>query len=371
MQKNSESQKCYTRTSTMLLVGAFPPPVHGMALINKGMYEYLANKTITHKIDIAPPPEAVWLKSTRRFMSVLKGAYLALISSTKWDVLYIGLSGGWGQFYEMVFVALARVLRKDIYLHHHSYAYINKTKLHFWLMSHIAGRSCTHICLSDGMCLKLAARYTKIKVAYALSNVAFISPPKKLRRLEREKLKIGFLSNISFEKGIKIFFETLDLFRSEGIEFEAVIAGPIGNNEVQRFIDDNTKCGGDICYLGPVYGDQKENFLNEIDVLLFPTIYENEAEPLTIYECYSYGVPVISLSRGSIPEIMSDYPAFCISIPSSFPEESKILIKHWVEVSNAMDAASSLVKTTFSNQRHKARENLKIISSDMIRARDQ
>lgn len=369
MRKKSEGQKTHTRASKILLVGAFPPPVHGMALINNRMYECLANKTIAQKIDIAPPSGAAWLKSTRRFMSVLKGAYSAMNSRTTWDVLYIGLSGGWGQFYEMVFVALARVLRKDIYLHHHSYAYINKTKIPFWLISRIAGRSCTHICLSDGMCLKLAARYTKIKMTVTLSNVAFISPPKKLTRPQREKLKIGFLSNISFEKGIKIFIETLDLMRSEGIEFEAFIAGPIVSNKVQKLIDENTQSGGDTSYLGPVYGNQKEKFLNGIDILLFPTIYENEAEPLTIYECYSYGVPVISLSRGSIPEMMREYPALCISMPSNFPEESKVLIKHWVESPKKFDAVSTQVITTFFSQRQKARENLQVISSDMIRVR--
>ena len=371
MRKKSAEKGCYSRTSVVLVVGAFPPPVHGMALINEFMYQHLLNKTITHKIDLAPPLGPFWLKTSQRLVSVFKGVYLALNSISKWDVLYLGLSGGWGQFYELIFVTLARIFRKDIYFHHHSYAYINRTKISFWLISFVAGRASTHICLSDGMCHKLANQYARVNITYTLSNVAFILPQKKVRRLRRVKLKIGFFSNISFEKGIKIFFKTIESLRLEGIEFEAVIAGPVENFEVQKFIEENLKFSSDTRYIGAIYGVQKEKFLSEIDVLLFPTMYENEAEPLTIYECYSLGVPVISLDRGSISEIMSEHPTFCISNPVDFPEVSKLLIKDWIRDFRHLDEAGSVVKKIFLNQRKKAIKNLKLISSIMIRPRDR
>ena len=40
---------------------------------------------------------------------------------------------------------------------------------------------------------------------------------------------------------------------------------------------------GDVMeYRGPVYGEDKRSFFMDIDVFLFPTIYENEAQPLVM-----------------------------------------------------------------------------------------
>ncbi len=44
------------------------------------------------------------------------------------------------------------------------------------------------------------------------------------------------------------------------------------------------EAAGYASYLGPIYGDAKTAFYGNLDVLLFPSNYVNEAEPLVIHE---------------------------------------------------------------------------------------
>src|SRR5690606_11515359 len=47
-------------------------------------------------------------------------------------------------------------------------------------------------------------------------------------------------------------------------------------------------------------------FFEDIDVLVFPTQYRNEAEPLVLHEAMSRKLPVIAYGRGAIPEIVGE-----------------------------------------------------------------
>lgn len=56
-------------------------------------------------------------------------------------------------------------------------------------------------------------------------------------------------------------------------------------------------------------GEQKKKLLEQSDLFVFPTIYENEGLPLTLLEALAFGLPVLSTRWRGIPDIFdSDYP---------------------------------------------------------------
>lgn len=56
----------------------------------------------------------------------------------------------------------------------------------------------------------------------------------------------------------------------------------------------------------------KRRLLEEADLFLFPTRYENEGLPLTILEAMAFGLPVLSTKWRAIPEIFGEnYPFLC------------------------------------------------------------
>jgi len=364
MEGEKKNQRAEKKSANVLLVGALPPPVHGMSMINREMSLRLQEVTCVFEINIAPVGRFFLSRIVFRFLSVIKGAVWSIFSDEKWDVLYIGLSGGWGQIYEIIFVLIARIYRKKIYVHHHSFAYINKKKIYFWLLSYLAGPECTHITLSKGMSYMILSKYPRIKKDYTLSNVAFIDFSPTETKRTHNKINIGFLSNISFEKGIRIFFETLEVLRNEGIAFEAIIAGPIEDRVVQKYVIEKVGQENETSYIGPVYGKGKIELLERIDVLFFPTLYENEAEPLTIYECHSYGVPVISLKRGCISEMMEDQKNLCVSESGHFPLVANRLLSEWMDRPEKLRDMSLRCKEVFHIKKAESEKHLKhIISS--------
>src|SRR4029077_16115808 len=73
----------------------------------------------------------------------------------------------------------------------------------------------------------------------------------------------------------------------------------------------------EVTYLGPVYDEAKTAFYRDLDILLFPTDYANEAEPLVIHEAMRSGVHVIACDRGAISEMLT-HGAGAVCAKSSF-----------------------------------------------------
>ena len=178
-------------------------------------------------------------------------------------------------------------------------------------------RNDTHIVLSKKMGEELANSYglngQGIRV---VSNAAFydavtVDAPRK--RSAAEPLQIGFLSNITFEKGFVEFFAVLKQLKNLGIAYRAAIAGPLAPAAEETF---HNLCGEvtDVEYLGPVYGEAKECFYQRLDIFLFPTKYANEAEPLVVYEALRRGVYVIACDRGAIPEMLRNGAGLAVAI---------------------------------------------------------
>ena len=361
-----ESIDYMMKTSKVLIVGALPPPVHGMAMINKKMSMILNKKTKVYEINVSPQIKFQHINFIFKFFNAVHKSFWSLRSFRKWDVLYVGLSAGLGQIHESFFILIARLFRKRIFLHHHSYAYINQHKTLFKILCMIAGSKCTHLTLSEGMSKKLMSKYYLIKDTRVISNSAFIDSQELNENFFKNNLKVGFLSNISFDKGISLFFKAIEKLIAEEISVNVKIAGPFEDKKVEKFVLNKLKKHRNIEYLGPIYKDDKKSFFNDINVLFFPTQYKNEAEPLTIHECFSYGIPVISLSRGCIPEIMSDFPHLCIADSSKFLIESFKIIQKDFQSADSIQNLSRGVKLSFNSQKANAEKNLENLIQEII-----
>jgi glycosyltransferase involved in cell wall biosynthesis len=78
------------------------------------------------------------------------------------------------------------------------------------------------------------------------------------------------------------------------------------SGEAQPRFDEMLAASSNTQYLGPLYGDAKQRFYEQLDIFLFPTRYANEAEPLVVFEALRSGVHVIACDRGSIPEMLAN-----------------------------------------------------------------
>ena len=117
---------------------------------------------------------------------------------------------------------------------------------------------------------------------------------------------ILFLSNLILSKGIIDYINALDILYRKDIKFEGLIVGAeadFSKKQLNNFLIEK-KLKGIIKYIGSKYGLEKEIILNNADILVFPTYYENETFGIVNIEAMQFSHPVISTRVGAIPEII-------------------------------------------------------------------
>jgi glycosyltransferase involved in cell wall biosynthesis len=299
----------------LAFIAPLPPPVHGFSNICGAMLDLLKARANVSVFNRAPRIRGGAFARLRPLSNLVNYCGWC-VRSTNAD-LYLGLSGGLGQIVDWPYIIIGRAFRRRVFIHHHSFAYINSpTLLSRCLFSSL--REEMHIVLSQRMRSELVRIYglnpSNVRV---VSNAAFYAVGTDDRGPGGPGLPIhlGYLSAVSFEKGIAEFFAVLAELRRAGIPYRADIAGPLAAG-MQAEFDRLLAASSDVSYVGPIYGDAKDEFYRNLDVLLFPTDYANEAEPLVIHEALRSGVHVIACERGSIAEMLAHGAGMVCAKPS-------------------------------------------------------
>jgi glycosyltransferase involved in cell wall biosynthesis len=299
----------------VFMVGAFPPPVHGLSMANEAIAERLGGRARIVKFDtVGARVGSGWAGRLCRLgtgLVVLRFAIMAAVRRP--SSIYIGLSGGLGQLYDGMFALIGNLLHVRVFIHHHSFRYINKPSRVTRLVFHLAGNA-THIVLCPHMAARLKQLYpTSVRETLVLSNTALF--PAALAGHPRVRgghpLTLGFLSNITRDKGVFVFFDVLSALDRRGLQVRAAVAGPVADTIGSEFNAALIRYP-QADYVGRVSGDEKRKFYESIDLLVFPSRYENEAEPLTVIEAIGFGVPVIASDKGCIPSTLRRGGGACV-----------------------------------------------------------
>lgn len=296
-----------------MFLGVFPPPIHGAAIINERLMQALVSRggdvvklNLISRNFTNRQPRLIFLSG--KLLATTKALlfFLYLATQRKRKTLYISTAGGLGKLFELPFIIVARASGSRIWIHHHSFNYLDQPHPFEKFFFLLAGSKSTHVVLCDQMEKRLTTFYhINPHRIHTLSNSAFISNkgiPEPTPKIDINT--IGFLSNISFEKGIREFIDSCRSLERHHIRYKALIAGPFASVKVRDYVHDACKQLHSLSYIGPVYGETKTTFLDNIDIFLFPS--HNEAEPLVIYEANARGVYVLSVGVGCIASMLKN-----------------------------------------------------------------
>jgi glycosyltransferase involved in cell wall biosynthesis len=215
-----------------------------------------------------------------------------------------------------------------------------------------AGASALHVVLSQGMGRRLTARYPVIGKVMALTNAALLldgSADKPDTPVRNMLCVVGFLSNLSAEKGVFEFLDVCTAAQSAGLPLQAKLAGPFQDTETERRVRAQLQELTNVEYVGPQYGEAKTRFYQGIDVLLFPTRYRNEAEPLVVLEAMREGLPVIAYGRGAIAEYVNEICGHVVPVEGDFVDESLRVLRKWREDPALLQEASKAARQVFQD----------------------
>jgi glycosyltransferase involved in cell wall biosynthesis len=351
------------------MIGEFPPPVHGMSLVNDAVRRKLVRAGLDPCV-IRLSPSSLnrnWFIRMSKLYHFIIGfiRFLGFIRTNRKKSLYISLSGGYGKIFEVPFILVARISRIKIYIHHHSFAYINKKSKLANLLFNLAGVQAHHIVLCESMARGIKEKYPDfIHKTLVLSNAAFIQPNADEELRKENLLVVGFLSNISFVKGINEYLDVMQKVAKGNPQVRGSVAGPFQDFSIEQKFKKrvaNIQC---VEYTGPKYGGDKTEFYKSIDVLLFPTQYVNEAEPLTLLEAMSFGVPVIAISRGCIASMIPD-DYLSIDIGEDFVSIATDRIHFWNKNRDQLENAKELAKKCFGCTKKNADSTLQQLIENM------
>ncbi len=310
----------------IIIVGTFPPPVHGMAIINQAIFEHLIlDGWDVEKINTSPQSLSTQIlpRMTRIGKYFSTWSYL-LNNNLKNSQACLALSGGWGQIYDVITVLLCRIKGAKCVLHHHSVAYLDKKRFITALLFRAAGRDAVHIALCEGMRKRLEKQYGCRQVAL-LSNItlSFHDIPAK----ERDKIRtIGYLSNVTKEKGGWDVIRLANKIYEKGWPIKYRVAGPCQDIKLNQALRDAQERGV-LEWVGPVFDDEKRNFLRSLDVFIFPS--QNEAEPLVVWEALLSEIPVIAYDRGCVSAQVGEAGKI-IPAEDDFSEAAVKLLEAWI-----------------------------------------
>lgn len=339
-----------TDSRVFVVAGALPPPVTGKTAVTAIVCDRLRAVGIElGVINIAAVDLGRSLRTRlRRLLRVIGGLHaLSRMRRLRGGCLYLSISGGGGQVYEIAFLILARSFGMLPILHHHSFAYLDSRSRLASVLVRVAGRSAIHVTQSLRMAERLNELYHAERV-HAVSNAVFLVNGKTLSPLLRSELRmVGFISNITVEKGIFEFLELMAAAKTKNLPIKGKIAGPFQSPTLERVVSRHLATLENVEYVGPKYGADKEAFFAEIDTLVFPTSYANETEGIVNHEAMRHGIPVIAYGRGAIPEIVDNSCGLVVAPDAPFVSLSLAQIECWLSFPALFQAASEAAAARF------------------------
>ncbi|KQV83880.1 glycosyltransferase family 4 protein [Rhizobium sp. Root1220] len=349
-------------TRHIVAIGPLPPPLHGYSLATAGMMALLTEDNTTTVQNMSPPVGAGAFRRHATKLLRAIGACARLFRQRKHadKACYVGCEGGLGLVYTLQIVVFARLLAYPVYLHHHSFSYIETPRLLMRLVLVLGGNKLAHIFLCDMMRDRFIDTYDRRIRCKTVSNAAYVQPQSENPPVERTDLVIGMLSNLSREKGLETFVALARHARDEGHPLKAILAGPVRDPSNLAMINVAVAdLGGTLEYRGPLYDDAKSAFYRDIDVFIFPTTYSNEAQPMVLFEAKAAGNSVITHDRGCIRKQLDEsdllIPPNGEFVPTAFDWLSAM------SAGSALRTRKMMIQRAYRVRHEKARESARLL----------
>jgi len=338
------------------LVVPCPPPVTGMTLASKAVADSLGTQAQIYTFS-RPRRMTAWQWSVaRQVMCTSMMLKAALRSRGRANIYWVPSSSTGGLIADTVRALLLRVAFRRGWIHHHVSSYCNKKNILMTIILRILSSKTRHVVLDATMACKLEELYTA-KHFFTLNNASLVHAPlDEAQRIEKS-YTVGFLGNLTREKGVTEALATMTAISELSDDFNFIIAGPLIDSGLSNGL--NSFLSSDPLrreYLGSVNDIEKQAFYKKVDILLFPTKYKSEAQPLTIYEGLGSGCAVLATRVGGISEQLSGLNT-CFESKDYLSKAVK-LVSEWIEQPEKLHAAQTAARHQFEQHRRMSKSQL-------------
>lgn len=299
----------------ILFILHLPPPIHGAALVGKWIHDsekinetfdcrYINLTVASSLADIGQ----VGLKKAILFSKLMMRIRRS-VQAFKPDLVYVTPNSAGGAFYkDFMVVNMLKRMGCRVLCHYHNTG-VRRRQIHtFDDQLYRSFFKNIKLLLIVPQLYDDVKKYMRIRDIYFCPNgVPTILDKEVDVQRHNEVPEILFLSNLLLSKGILDLLDALYLLRGDGYNFHCTIVGAeaaiMRREQLQAEIE-SRHLTNMVDYAGPKYGEDKDFYLRNADIFVFPS--HREAFGLVNLEAMQYKLPIIATDVGGIPYTVQD-----------------------------------------------------------------
>ena len=301
----------------VLFIMHMPPPVHGAAMMGKYIHDskivnnafecrYINPTTAANLEDIGK----IGVRKLRDFYSLLR-KIRRTVKDFAPDIVYFTANACGGPFYkDFIIVELLKRMGCRIVVHYHNKGV--STRQDRWLDNYLYRRFFSRlkvILLAETLSSDIQKYVNRKDVEICSNGIPESIDYEPTTKRDNAVPHILFLSNLIESKGVIVLLDALKILKDKGNRFICdFVGGETAEIDAARFDHEVEQRGlSDIAiYHGRKYGEEKNEYYRNADMMVFPTYYHNECFPLVLLEAMQCGVACVSTNEAAIPEIIDD-----------------------------------------------------------------
>ena len=297
----------------LLFIIPLPPPVHGSSMIgasiknsnlinNKFDIDYI-NLTTSYSIDEIGTYNLI---KVNRFLKIFFHVLVKIIKN-KYDLCYVSIAIHGKAFYRDLFIVfLLRLFQRKIVFHLHNKGASNFKNIFRKVGYRFVFKNAFVILLSNLLYFDIQDYVNKEKVYICPNGISNINYSCTKKKSTDNTVNLLFLSNMMLSKGVFALLDTCTILVKKQKKFICHFIGGWKDISEKDFFDYiiKNKLDNNIRYHGPIYGEDKIEFLEMSDIFIHPTF--EDCFPLNLLEAIQNGIPVVATKEGGIPDIVID-----------------------------------------------------------------
>ena len=279
-------------------VGALPPPLGGVGVINKSFQEIvspqwnvIAFNTSTGKLN----EDLYKIKGFKNLWHFIKNIYglLQFLRKNSFKVVNVFSTSNIAFIRDSVIIVLLWICRKKIVIHFHS-----KKKGEFFLHPYTIGYISFIFRLAKKVIVLSQDHYQYFSQYFDKSKMVVIENfvDYKLYDCEIEKKGMEFLyvGRLSEKKGFFDLIKAVKIVKEKGFTIKINVLGTAENEDIKILVDKELKNNNleeNIILKGHVQGIQKYDYYKKCRIFIFPSHYENS--PVVLKEAIASKMAII------------------------------------------------------------------------------